>query len=454
MALLESHEVAGFVVGFAVEPAPMKDADPLEGESTKRCLMGAATFAVALVEGLSPEGARDSLAHPFDESLALEGWAREAPVDPALVAAALGDGSDADVLLQGRRVREALSSFTEGHQQTRSQSGTGTGERVEELVVGELGAERSDLCIEAFDGGVHSTELRDGGLDEQQQGCNDGGVGRQRLFGLNGREASRDGALAPYVVTSEEVDERVLPSALRGVERRPAFEKCGEDGRVLVAKPAENLGEVSFQSAGESIRDGDTIIDERSSKLDHSPEAAHVCALGLEARQPVGIPKKQLEGEFGIARIVLCTTRREGLAILGEEGGLDGEEHEDVVLEKRGDDGALSELQGDRDGGATETLAQLLSSLPDGDGAMLQNRAFALLLTRDVKADVVLLVGPVDADKGGNRQRHLAHEDSFRKIDERDMQSQTQRSRYGEPVKRLSLSVRCGQGTPAGAKLS
>ena len=106
MALLESHEVASFVVGLAVEPAPMKDADPLEGESTKRCLMGAATFTVALVEGLGPEGARDGLTHPFDEGLALKGGAREAPVDPALIAATLGDGRDTHVLLQGGSVWE------------------------------------------------------------------------------------------------------------------------------------------------------------------------------------------------------------------------------------------------------------------------------------------------------------------------------------------------------------
>jgi hypothetical protein len=104
MALLEGHEVASFVVGFAVHPAPMEDADPLEGESTKRSLMGAAAFAVALVEGFGPEGARDGLAHPLDEGLALEGGACEAPVHPALVATALSDGGDADVLLQGGSV--------------------------------------------------------------------------------------------------------------------------------------------------------------------------------------------------------------------------------------------------------------------------------------------------------------------------------------------------------------
>jgi hypothetical protein len=80
MSFLQGHEVACFVVGFAVEPPPMKDADPLEGESTKRCLMGAATFTVALVESPGPEGARDGLAHPFDEGLALKGGARNAPL--------------------------------------------------------------------------------------------------------------------------------------------------------------------------------------------------------------------------------------------------------------------------------------------------------------------------------------------------------------------------------------
>jgi hypothetical protein len=94
MALLESHEVAGFIVWLAVEPASMEDTDPFEGESTKRRLMGAAALTVTLVEGFGPEGARDGLAHPLDEGLALEGGAREAPVDPALVATALGDRGD------------------------------------------------------------------------------------------------------------------------------------------------------------------------------------------------------------------------------------------------------------------------------------------------------------------------------------------------------------------------
>jgi hypothetical protein len=36
MALLERHEVASLVVGLAVNPASMDDANPREGEGSKR----------------------------------------------------------------------------------------------------------------------------------------------------------------------------------------------------------------------------------------------------------------------------------------------------------------------------------------------------------------------------------------------------------------------------------
>lgn len=45
---------------------------------------------------------------------------------------------------------------------------------------------------------------------------------------------------------------------------------------------------------------------------------------------------------------------------------------------------------------------------------MLVDRAFALLLARDVKANVVLFVGPVDANEGGKRRRRFVHVKSSR----------------------------------------
>jgi hypothetical protein len=53
----------------------------------------------------------------------------------------------------------------------------------------------------------------------------------------------------------------------------------------------------------------------------------------------------------------------------------------------------------------------------------------------------VLAVCPIDA---GERCELFLHGASSRRIVGRDMQRRTQRSRHGEPVARLSLSVRCG----------
>ena len=104
--------------------------------------------------------------------------------------------------------------------------------------------------------------------------------------GSSERMASRssDGALTSHVVASEEVDEGVVTSAFGGVEGRPALEKCGKDGGVFVAKPVENLGKVPLQGAAQSVGDGDAIIDECAPKLYQPSEAAHVGALGLQAR--------------------------------------------------------------------------------------------------------------------------------------------------------------------------
>src|SRR6185503_4610629 len=53
--------------------------------------------------------------------------------------------------------------------------------------------------------------------------------------------------------------------------------------------------------------------------------------------------------------------------------------------------------------------------------------------------------GPVDSDEGGELGRLFLHGDLLDLGSGRDMQSRAQRRQYGEPVRRLSLSVRYGQ---------
>jgi hypothetical protein len=57
----------------------------------------------------------------------------------------------------------------------------------------------------------------------------------------------------------------------------------------------------------------------------------------------------------------------------------------------------------------------------------------------------VLAVCPVDSDEGSKPGRFFLHGDLLDLRSGRDMQSRAQRRQYGEPVERLSLSVRYGQ---------
>ena len=93
MAFLESEQIARLIVGDAVDPAAVEDADPLESESAKGGLVLHAASLTPGVEGVGPEGARDGLSDPLAEGLAEEGGALVAPVDGGFVAAAFGDGA-------------------------------------------------------------------------------------------------------------------------------------------------------------------------------------------------------------------------------------------------------------------------------------------------------------------------------------------------------------------------
>ena len=87
---------------------------------------------------------------------------------------------------------------------------------------------------------------------------------------------------------------------------------------------------------------------------------------------------------------------------------------------------------------------------------MLEHTALPLRGAGDVEGEVVLSIGPVDADKRGELGGVLLHTNtiSWGKLPGRNMQSLAQRRQYGEPVKRLSLSVRYGRRHTAGSKLS
>ena len=151
MALLKGGEVVRFVVRTALDPAAEQDANPLEGQGSERGVAGGALGTMLLVELPRPEGLRDALGRPFDKGLTEESGRSKTPVDPALLAAALGHGRDPRVTLERGSIGKALARLPEGSEQARREDRSCARQGPKELVVAELVTQNPDLVVKVRD---------------------------------------------------------------------------------------------------------------------------------------------------------------------------------------------------------------------------------------------------------------------------------------------------------------
>ena len=126
--------------------------------------------------------------------------------------------------------------------------------------------------------------------------------------------------------------------------------------------------------------------------------------------------QQEVESNLCVDGIILRATRGEGLAVPGKSRGIDRKQDEDVVLEKRGDDRALRELEADRDLATAEALAKALRPGLDATRLVRQNGTLQLVATGRREAQVVLAVGPIDADERGEVRIGFLHMISSNRI--------------------------------------
>ena len=81
----------------------------------------------------------------------------------------------------------------------------------------------------------------------------------------------------------------------------------------------------------------------RTRRCSTSCSKVRICALwGLSGLNRSGCVKQQLENELGVGRVVLGATGAEGLAVLGQCCGVDGEQHQKSYLRSADTMGPLS----------------------------------------------------------------------------------------------------------------
>jgi hypothetical protein len=212
-------------------------------------------------------------------------------------------------------------------------------------------------------------------------------------------------------VAVEEGHESLSTGALGRLKRGPLGKEVYEDLRLLVAKPLQNLGEVGLESEGEAVGEPDAILDEIAAGLDQAAQGAHIGMLRSQGLELVAMAEEKIESDLSVGRIVLGATWSEGPSVLGQGAGVDREYDEEVVLEQGGDDRPMGQLNADGDAFAVEADAQRRCPGLDGHWPVLEDGELIAIRAGHGEADVVLRVGPVNADQGGEVRNGLLHRD-------------------------------------------
>ncbi len=121
--------------------------------------------------------------------------------------------------------------------------------------------------------------------------------------------------------------------------------------------------------------------------------------------------RKHFERQLGIGGIILGSTRRKGLAILGQRCRIDRKQNQPGVLLQGIDQRSLANLQTHGDGSASKALHQSMGPLRDGLRPMQHDATFAHVTVGRLQADIVFGIGPVDTDEGSKFSSGLSLHD-------------------------------------------
>jgi len=246
-------------------------------------------------------------------------------------------------------------------------------------------------------------------LYEQLGGLDDGSVGGERPLCLDGVDASLDDRRIADVVSVKEANESLGPGTLGCLQAGPPGQEVDEDVRLFVPKPLQDLGIVGLEGKGQAIGDSDAVLDQIAPGLDELPERPHVRSFAAQRLELVTVTEQQVQSDLGIGGIVLGTARGERAPVLGQCGGIDGEDDEEVVFQEGGDNRSLAELQTDRDRADGEALTKALCPFSDRQGLVIEYRRLGSVGASCRQGDIVLAVCPVDADERDEARRGLLH---------------------------------------------
>jgi hypothetical protein len=137
--------------------------------------------------------------------------------------------------------------------------------------------------------------------------------------------------------------------------------------------------------------------------VDELGQSAHLRALRGQGRACVTMREHEFELQLGVAEGVLGLAGGKGFTVACEHEGIDRQEHEEVIRVQRIHHRTLVAFEADGNRLPLEPRAQGAHPLIDGSRRMLEAGELALVGAGGLQTDLVLGIGPVEADEGRER---------------------------------------------------
>jgi hypothetical protein len=319
---------------------------------------------------------------------------------PALFAATLPHWRNASVVLSLLRCAIALPLFSACDEQAwcsrRACARQGIEEGISGMTRRPFGSGRSAVLNRCS----KNSPRRHPGVRHEGIGHHDPLLSGQRHGTRDGCQARMEAWLITHVVLRKEAFQGAAPSQLGGCACRPLTEKGTKQHGVLRGTPLEHVRNIRLHCPGESMGDPDPILHQATPVCNPWGHGAHLGTLGHERRELLAVPQEALALEFGIGRIVLRAARRTGLAISRQPHRIEVQEPETLLWTSGLDKGALMKFQSQSDGLALKALQQVRDPRIHHCWPGSQGLPFSFVSARNLQTDIVLRLGPSEADEG------------------------------------------------------
>jgi hypothetical protein len=149
---------------------------------------------------------------------------------------------------------------------------------------------------------------------------------------LNLLDATLDSGLTNDLMVAEELGEGLWGCGLCGFDFWELFDEVAEDQGVFIFKPVEDLGKVGLKRGGDAIGESDFFTNKPSARFDPLSECSVFGTAWYLDIKFVGMFAQKVDDNSGVDGVRLGARRLERFTISGNSSGINGHQHQVVIL--------------------------------------------------------------------------------------------------------------------------